>query len=70
MKEDYTGFEECESLNVHPSHGHKSKSEHKMATYTLGSALTELMSGDEFSDAQRISNRLQGIADEFDQEFE
>jgi hypothetical protein len=65
---DYSAFEEYESLDIRPSHGHKSGSEHKQAVFVLGSALAETMSEDEFSDAQRIADRLKGLEEKFDDE--
>jgi len=55
-------FEEYEQLDVHPSHVHKSKSEHKHAVFVLGNALAEAMSDDEFSNAGRISKRMSELA--------
>jgi hypothetical protein len=55
-------FEEYESLDVDPSHVHKSKSEHKHAVFVLGNALAEAMSEDEFSNAGRISKRMEELA--------
>ena len=55
-------FEEYEALGVHPSHVHKSKSEHKHAVFVLGNALAEAMSDDEFSNAGRISKRMSELA--------
>ncbi|MDZ7702573.1 MAG: UPF0058 family protein [Halobacteriales archaeon] len=55
-------FEEYDELEVHPSHVHKSKSEHKHAVFVLGNALAEAMSDDEFSNAGRISKRMSELA--------
>jgi len=55
-------FDEYEALDVDPSHVHKSKSEHKHAVFVLGNALAEAMSEDEFSNAGRISKRMEELA--------
>lgn len=55
-------FEAYDELGVHPSHVHKSKSEHKHAVFVLGNALAEAMSDDEFSNAGRISKRMSELA--------
>lgn len=65
---DHSAFEEYESLDIRPSHGHKSGSEHKQAVFVLGSALAETMSEDEFSDAQRIADKLKELEETFDDE--
>jgi hypothetical protein len=49
---------------VTPDDVHKSKSEHKHAVFVLGNALATAMSEDEFSDAGRISKRMQELADD------
>ena len=61
---DETIFETYESLDVNPSHVHKSKSEHKHAVFVLGNSLATAMSEDEFSSAGRISKRMQELADD------
>ncbi len=55
-------FAAYDRLGVHPSHVHKSKSEHKHAVFVLGYALAEAMSEDEFSNAGRISKRMSELA--------
>lgn len=62
-------FEEYEMLDVRPSHVHKSKSEHKHAVFVLGNALAEAMSEDEFSNAGRLSKRMQELADDAKQKL-
>ena len=57
-------FAEYDSLDVEPSHVHKSKSEHKHAVFVLGNALAEAMSEDEFSNAGRISKRMEELAED------
>ncbi len=57
-------FETYEMLDVRPSHVHKSKSEHKHAVFVLGNSLAEAMSEDEFSNAGRLSKRMQELADD------
>ena len=65
---DYSAFEEYESLDIRPSHGHKSEAEHKQAVLALGSAMAETMSEDEFSPAQRIADKLQELEERSDDE--
>ncbi|MEE6209157.1 MULTISPECIES: UPF0058 family protein [Salarchaeum] len=57
-------FEAYEQLDVDPSHVHKSKSEHKHAVFVLGNALANAMSEDEFSNAGRLSKRMEELADD------
>ena len=57
-------FEEYEMLDVRPSHVHKSKSEHKHAVFVLGNALATAMSEDEFSNAGRLSKRMEELAED------
>ena len=57
-------FYTYEMLDVRPSHVHKSKSEHKHAVFVLGNSLAEAMSEDEFSNAGRLSKRMQELADD------
>ena len=57
-------FAEYDGLDVEPSHVHKSKSEHKHAVFVLGNALADAMSDDEFSNAGRISKRMEELADD------
>jgi hypothetical protein len=62
-------FEEYEMLDVRPSHVHKSKSEHKHAVFVLGNALATAMSEDEFSNAGRLSKRMEELADDAKQKL-
>lgn len=55
-------FAEYDTLDVDPSHVHKSKSEHKHAVFVLGNALATAMSEDEFSNAGRIGKRMDELA--------
>jgi len=57
-------FEAYEMLDVRPSHVHKSKSEHKHAVFVLGNALADAMSEDEFSNAGRLSKRMEELAED------
>lgn len=57
-------FEPYHQLDVDPSDVHKSKSEHKHAVFVLGNALANAMSEDEFSNAGRISKRMEELADD------
>jgi hypothetical protein len=57
-------FEQYHGLDVDPSDVHKSKSEHKHAVFVLGNALATAMSDDEFSNAGRISKRMEELADD------
>ncbi|AHG04047.1 hypothetical protein HALDL1_10880 [Halobacterium sp. DL1] len=61
---DQDAFAAYEELDVDPSHVHKSKSEHKHAVFLLGNALAAAMSDDEFSNAGRLSKRMQELADD------
>ena len=77
IKDKFLQFEEIseenfaayESLDVDPSHVHKSKSEHKHAVFVLGNALATAMSEDEFSSAGRLSKRMQELADDAEQKL-
>jgi hypothetical protein len=62
-------FEPYDELDVTPDDVHKSKSEHKHAVFVLGNALATAMSEDEFSDAGRISKRMQELADDAEQKL-
>ena len=57
-------FEPYDQIDVSPDDVHKSKSEHKHAVFVLGNALASAMSEDEFSDAGRISKRMEELADD------
>jgi hypothetical protein len=61
---DEDAFAAYEELDVDPSHVHKSKSEHKHAVFLLGNALAAAMSDDEFSNAGRLSKRMEELADD------
>jgi len=56
---DEDAFAAYEELEVEPSHVHKSKS-----VFLLGNALAAAMSEDEFSNAGRLSKRMQELADD------
>ncbi|MFB6187943.1 MAG: UPF0058 family protein [Halobacteriaceae archaeon] len=62
-------FRPYDQLDVDPSHVHKSKSEHKHAVFVLGNALAKAMSEDEFSDAGRISKRMEELANDASQKL-
>ena len=62
-------FEPYEMLDVRPSHVHKSKSEHKHAVFVLGNALATAMSEDEFSNAGRLSKRMDELASDANQKL-
>ncbi len=62
-------FEAYEMLDVRPAHVHKSKNEHKHAVFVLGNALANAMSEDEFSNAGRLSKRMQELADDAKQKL-
>ena len=62
-------FEEYEMIDVRPSHVHKSKSEHKHAVFVLGNALATAMSEDEFSNAGRLSKRMEELAEDAKQKL-
>lgn len=57
-------FSTYHELDIDPSHVHKSKSEHKHAVFVLGNSLATAMSEDEFSNAGRISKRMEELADD------
>ena len=57
-------FKPYEHLGVDPSHVHKSKSEHKHAVFVLGNALATAISDDEFSNAGRVSKRMEELAED------
>lgn len=63
------GAELYDELDVEPSDVHKSKSEHKHAVFVLGNALANAMSSDEFSNAGRISKRMEELADDAEQKI-
>ena len=67
IDEDF--FETYRMLDVSPSHVHKSKSEHKHAVFVLGRALAEAMSDDEFSNAGRLSKRMDELAEDAKQKL-
>lgn len=57
-------FEDYESLGTSPVHIHKSKSEHKHAIFVLGEQLAENMTDDEWSEAGRVGERMNELAEE------
>jgi hypothetical protein len=61
---DSSLFDTYEQLDVTPADVHMSKSEHKHAVFVLGNALATAMSEDEFSDAGRVSKRMQELAED------
>jgi hypothetical protein len=77
IKEEFDSYEDVpdglfdpyDSLDVDPSHVHKSKSEHKHAVFVLGNALANAMSEDEFSSAGRIGKRMKELADDAEQKL-
>jgi hypothetical protein len=62
-------FAPYDQLDVEPGHVHKSKSEHKHAVFVLGNALATAMSEDEFSNAGRLSKRMEELADDASQKL-
>jgi len=62
-------FEPYDRLDVEPEHVHKSKSEHKHAVFVLGNALATAMSEDEFSNAGRLSKRMEELAEDAKQKL-
>lgn len=62
-------FEEYESLGVGPTDVHKSKSEHRHAIFVLGEALATKMSDGEFSEGDRLANRMREFADDISQKL-
>ena len=67
--EDEDAFAAYDELDVDPDHVHKSKSEHKHAVFVLGNALADAMSEDEFSNAGRISKRMEELAEDASQKL-
>jgi hypothetical protein len=65
-EEDVEGdlFTDYEELGTSPVHIHKSKSEHKHAIFVLGEQLADRMTDDEFSDAGRVEQRMNELAEE------
>lgn len=61
---DEDTFEDYESLGTSPVHIHKSKSEHKHAIFVLGEQLAENMTDDEWSEAGRVGQRMNELAEE------
>ena len=61
---DETIFDKYETLDVEPSHVHKSKSEHKHAVFVLGNALASAMTEEEFSNAGRVGKRMEELAED------
>jgi hypothetical protein len=61
---DASVFDPYDELEVTPDDIHKSKSEHKHAVFVLGNALANVMAEDEFSDAGRISKRMEELAED------
>ncbi|PSP74357.1 metal-binding protein [Halobacteriales archaeon QS_3_64_16] len=57
-------FEPYEHIEVTPDDVHMSKSEHKHAVFVLGNALAKAMSDDEFSNAGRVSKRMEELAED------
>jgi len=66
---DEDAFAAYDELDVDPTHVHKSKSEHKHAVFVLGNALADAMSDDEFSNAGRISKRMEELAEDASQKL-
>ena len=62
-------FDPYDELDVSPDDVHKSKSEHKHAVFVLGNALADAMSEDEFSNAGRLSKRMEELADDASQKL-
>jgi len=66
---DEDAFAAYDELDVDPDDVHKSKSEHKHAVFVLGNALADAMSDDEFSNAGRISKRMEELATDAEQKL-
>ena len=62
-------FDPYGELDVTPDDVHKSKSEHKHAVFVLGNALATAMSEDEFSNAGRLSKRMEELAEDAKQKL-
>jgi len=69
MNPDYT-FSNYYSLNIRPTHTHKSKMEHKYAIFVLGAELANIMRENDFGGANRISARMKDLAEKTMREME
>lgn len=58
-------FKEYEELNVTPCHIYKSKREHTLAVFTLGKGIAELLSQKGYPGFDKLSIRLEQIAERF-----
>ncbi|MCD6237079.1 MAG: metal-binding protein [Thermoplasmata archaeon] len=62
---DGHAFEEYERLAVNPYHVYKSKREHKLAVFTLGKGIAQLLSHKGYPGFDKLSSRLDQMAKRF-----
>lgn len=60
-----TEFEPYNRLNVTPYQVYKSKREHKLAVFTLSKGIAKLLSNNNFPGLEKVSNRLDQMAERF-----
>jgi hypothetical protein len=63
-------FIEYESLRITPAHVHRSKVEHKYAIFVLGNAIAKAMKDMENPSTDRMSARMQELAEKALREIE
>lgn len=52
-------------LNITPYQVYKSKREHKLAVFSLSKGIAELLSNNNFHGLEKVSNRLEQMAERF-----
>lgn len=60
-----TEFEPYNKLDVTPYQVYKSKREHKLAVFTLSKGIAKLLSNNNFPGLEKVSNRLEQMAERF-----
>jgi len=58
-------FEPYRKLDVTPYQVYKSKREHKLAVFTLSKGIANLLSNNNFPGLEKVSNRLEQMAERF-----
>ncbi len=58
-------FEPYRKLDVTPYQVYKSKREHKLAVFTLSKGIATLLSNNNFPGLEKVSNRLEQMAERF-----
>lgn len=56
-------FSEYEALDIRPEDTHEPKIKHRLAIFTLGSELADVISDGDMTDADTIGNRMQELAE-------